>query len=146
MEKTTGIKLPTSFPRTLEIEKTDSHIPSAPATTANLTQIQNPKGPSPVRLTFVPFRLILQLEKTGAGSDKRPVLFVYLDSVVGVRQRSWCFWYSRPIAPFAEVRMEALADRTGIGTDCELLRGVASLSASCGFRLWKRRLCNQRQS
>ena len=64
MEKPTGIKLPTAFPKTLEIERTDSHIPSAPATTAKLTQNQNPKGPSPVRPTFAPFRLILQLEKT----------------------------------------------------------------------------------
>jgi uncharacterized membrane protein YfhO len=64
MEKTTGIKLPTPFPKTLEIERTDSHIPSAPAAAAKLTQIQNPKGPSTVRLTFAPFRLILGLEKT----------------------------------------------------------------------------------
>ena len=64
MEKTTGIKLPTPFPKTLEIERTDSHIPSATAATANLTQNQNPKGPSTVRLTFAPFRLIFQLEKT----------------------------------------------------------------------------------
>jgi len=66
MEKTTGIKLPTPFPKTLEIERTDSHIPSATAATANLTQNQNPKGPSTVRLTFAPFRLIFQLEKTTA--------------------------------------------------------------------------------
>ena len=44
MEKPTGIKLPTAFPKTLEIETTDSHIPSAPATTANLTEIESPKG------------------------------------------------------------------------------------------------------
>ena len=79
MEKPTGIKLPTAFPKTLEIERTDSHIPSAPATTAKLTQNQNPKGPSPVRPTFAPFRLILQLEKTIPGpvncarSDLAPV-------------------------------------------------------------------------
>ena len=47
MEKTTGIKLPTPFPKTLEIERTDSHIPSATAATANLTQNQNPKGQKP---------------------------------------------------------------------------------------------------
>jgi hypothetical protein len=64
MEKTTGIKLPTPFPKTLEIEGTDSHIPSAPAAAAKLTQIQNPKGPSPLRLTIAPFRLIFGLEKT----------------------------------------------------------------------------------
>jgi len=64
MEKTTGIKLPTPFPKTLEIERTDSHIPSAPAAAAKLTQNQNPKGPSPVRLTLAPFRLIFGLEKT----------------------------------------------------------------------------------
>jgi hypothetical protein len=64
MEKTTGKKPPTSFPRTLEIETTDSHIPSAPTATANLTEIQTRKEPSPVRPTFAPFRLILQLEKT----------------------------------------------------------------------------------
>jgi hypothetical protein len=60
-----GEKPPTSFPRTLEIETTDSHIPSAPAATASLTEIQNRKEPSPVRPTFAPFRLIFQLEKTG---------------------------------------------------------------------------------
>jgi hypothetical protein len=70
MEKPTGIKLPTAFPKTLEIERTDSHIPSAPATTAKLTQNQNPKGPSPVRPTFAPFRLILQLEKTTAATAR----------------------------------------------------------------------------
>jgi len=59
-----GEKPPTSFPRTLEIDRTDSHIPSAPAATASLTEIQNRKEPSPVRPTFAPFRLILQLEKT----------------------------------------------------------------------------------
>jgi hypothetical protein len=64
MEKPTGIKLPTAFPKTLEIERTDFHIPSAPDATAKLTQNQNPKGPSPVRLTFASFRLIFGLEKT----------------------------------------------------------------------------------
>ena len=64
MEKPTGKNPPTAFPKTLEIERTDSNIPSAPAATAKLPQIQNPKGPSPVRQTFAPFRLILQLEKT----------------------------------------------------------------------------------
>ncbi len=59
-----GENLPTSFPRTLEIEKADSHIPSAPAAAASLTQTQTRKEPSPVRPTFAPFRLILQLEKT----------------------------------------------------------------------------------
>jgi hypothetical protein len=59
-----GEKLPPSFPPTLEIDRTDSHIPSTPTTAANLTQIQTRKEPSPVRLTFPPFRLILQLEKT----------------------------------------------------------------------------------
>ncbi len=63
MEKPAGIKLPPAFPRTLEIETTDFHIPSAPAATAKLTQNQIPKGPSPVRPTFAPFRLILRLEK-----------------------------------------------------------------------------------
>jgi hypothetical protein len=47
MEKPTGIKLPTAFPKTLEIERTDSHIPSAPAVTAKLTQTKNPKGAFP---------------------------------------------------------------------------------------------------
>jgi hypothetical protein len=69
MEKPTGIKLPTAFSRTLEIEKADSHIPSATAATVNLTQNQNPKGPSPLRPTFAHFRLILQLEKTGSDWD-----------------------------------------------------------------------------
>ena len=43
MEKPTGIKLPTAFPKTLEIDEADSHIPSAPAATANLTQNQTRK-------------------------------------------------------------------------------------------------------
>ena len=30
-----------------------------------------PKGPSPLRLTFAPFRLILRLEKTGQGPTRR---------------------------------------------------------------------------
>jgi hypothetical protein len=42
-----GKKPPTAFPKTLEIERTDSHIPSAPAATAKLIQIQNPKGAFP---------------------------------------------------------------------------------------------------
>jgi len=62
--KAYGEKPPTAFPKTLEIETTDFHIPSAPAATVNLIQNQNPKGPSPVRLPFASFRLILQLEKT----------------------------------------------------------------------------------
>jgi hypothetical protein len=39
-----SMKIEQGFPPTLEIETTDFHIPSAPATTANLTQIQSPKG------------------------------------------------------------------------------------------------------
>jgi hypothetical protein len=35
-----------------KIETTDFHIPSAPAATASLTEIQNRKEPSPVRPTF----------------------------------------------------------------------------------------------
>ena len=69
MEKPTGIKLPTAFPRTLEIEKADFHIPSTPDTTAKLTQNKSPKGPSSVRLTFAPFRLTLRLEKTSAADS-----------------------------------------------------------------------------
>jgi hypothetical protein len=52
------------FPQTLEIDETDSHIPSATSTTASLTEIKTRKEPSPVRPTFAPFRLIVQLEKT----------------------------------------------------------------------------------
>ena len=33
-----GEKPPTSFPPTLETDRTDSHIPSTPTTAANLTQ------------------------------------------------------------------------------------------------------------
>jgi hypothetical protein len=43
MEKPTGKMPPTAFPKTLEIESTDSHIPSAPATAAKLTQNQTRK-------------------------------------------------------------------------------------------------------
>src|SRR5271165_1726409 len=64
MEKPTGKKPPTAFPKTLEIERTDFHISSAPTTAANLTQFKTRKEPFPVRLTFAPFRLILRLEKT----------------------------------------------------------------------------------
>ena len=49
-----GEKPPTSFPQTLEIDRTDSHIPSTPTTAANLTQTQSREEPSPVRLTFAP--------------------------------------------------------------------------------------------
>jgi len=38
MEKTTG-KAPYVFPKNLGNRTTDSHIPSAPAATANLTEI-----------------------------------------------------------------------------------------------------------
>lgn len=71
MEKPTGKRPPTAFPKTLEIDTTDSHIPSAPTTNANLTEIQTRKEPSLVRLTFAPFRLILQLEKTRLVSSMR---------------------------------------------------------------------------
>src|SRR5271166_2583295 len=64
MEKPTGKKPPTAFPKTLEIERTDFHSSSAPTTAANLTQFKTRKEPFPVRLTFAPFRLILRLEKT----------------------------------------------------------------------------------
>jgi hypothetical protein len=37
---------PAAFPQTLEIETTDFHIPSAPATIANI-DIQKPKGAFP---------------------------------------------------------------------------------------------------
>jgi hypothetical protein len=45
MEKPTGKKPPTAFPKTLEIERTDFHIPSAPA--ATLTAIQKPERSLP---------------------------------------------------------------------------------------------------
>jgi hypothetical protein len=63
------------FPQTLEIARkvhretkimrSDSHIPSAPAT-ASMNEIQIPKGQNPLRRTFASFRLILGLEKTPA--------------------------------------------------------------------------------
>ena len=40
--KAYGKKPPTAFPKTLEIESTDFHIPSAPTTAARQTQNQNP--------------------------------------------------------------------------------------------------------
>ena len=46
--KAYGDKTPYAFPIDLGNRiRTDSHIPSAPAATANLTQIQNPKGAFP---------------------------------------------------------------------------------------------------
>jgi hypothetical protein len=50
-----GKKPPTSFPNTLQIEKTDSHISSAPAATTSLTQTSNLKGafPSSPTLRFL---------------------------------------------------------------------------------------------
>src|ERR1017187_254323 len=61
------------FPQTLEIARkvhretkimrSDSHIPSAPAT-ASMNRIQIPKGQNPLRLPFASFRLIFGLEKT----------------------------------------------------------------------------------
>jgi hypothetical protein len=91
MEKTTGIKLPTPFPKTLEIEGTDSHIPSAPAAAAKLTQIQNPKGPSPLRLTIAPFRLIFGLEKTPklAGAAKYRQVIISIIIIFINRIETW---------------------------------------------------------
>jgi hypothetical protein len=39
-----GINVPTAFPKTLEIERTDSNITSAPAMIANLTQNQTERS------------------------------------------------------------------------------------------------------
>ena len=55
----------------MEIETADSHIPSASAATAKLTQNQNPKGQNPLRLPFASFRLIFRLEKTGLAARLR---------------------------------------------------------------------------
>ena len=73
--KAYGEKPPTAFPKTLEIERTDFHISSAPTTAANLTQFKTRKEPFPVRLTFAPFRLILRLEKTQCESLLRALDF-----------------------------------------------------------------------
>src|ERR1700692_4672297 len=48
----------------MEIDRTDSHIPSTPTTAANLTQTQSRKGAFPSSPDLRSFRLILQLEKT----------------------------------------------------------------------------------
>ena len=63
MEKPTGKRLPTALPQTLEIDRADFHIPSAP--TASMNQFQIPKGQNPLRRSFASFRLIFRLEKTG---------------------------------------------------------------------------------
>ena len=47
----------------MNITRSDSHIPSAPA--ASMNQFQIPKGQNPLRLPFASFRLIFGLEKTG---------------------------------------------------------------------------------
>src|SRR5271155_2283860 len=44
--KCRSMEKPAAFPQTLEIETTDFHIPSAPATIANI-DIQKPKGAFP---------------------------------------------------------------------------------------------------
>ena len=62
MEKPTGKRLPTALPQTLEIDRADFHIPSAP--TASMNQFQIPKGQNPLRRSFASFRLIFRLEKT----------------------------------------------------------------------------------
>jgi hypothetical protein len=54
---------PAAFPQTLEIETTDFHIPSAPATIANI-EIQKPKRSLPQPAYPPSFRLIFRLEKT----------------------------------------------------------------------------------
>jgi len=46
----------------MNITRSDSHIPSAPA--ASMNQFQIPKGQNPLRLPFASFRLIFGLEKT----------------------------------------------------------------------------------
>src|SRR5271166_4983572 len=83
MEKPTGKKPPTAFPKTLEIERTDFHISSAPTTAANLTQFKTRKEPFPVRLTFAPFRLILRLEKTlkGHRRSRRRAAYAVVDDL-----------------------------------------------------------------
>jgi len=62
MEKPTGKRLPTALPQTLEIDRADFHIPSAP--TASMNQFQIPKGQNPLRRSFASFRLIFRVEKT----------------------------------------------------------------------------------
>ena len=69
--KVCGDKTPYGFPSDLGNRNHRFPHSSAQATTANLTQIQNPKGPSPLRLTFVPFSLILRLEKTPRKGDRK---------------------------------------------------------------------------
>ena len=46
----------------MNITRSDSHIPSAPA--ASMNQFQIPKGQNPLRLPFASYRLIFGLEKT----------------------------------------------------------------------------------
>ena len=62
MEKPAGKSPPTALPPTLEIDKTDFHIPSASA--ASMNRFQIPKGQNQLRLPFAFFRLIFGLEKT----------------------------------------------------------------------------------
>ena len=62
MEKPTGKRPPTALPQALEIDRADSHIPSA--STASMNRFQIPKGQNQLRLPFASFRLIFGLEKT----------------------------------------------------------------------------------
>jgi hypothetical protein len=54
----------------MNITRSDSHIPSAPA--ASMNQFQIPKGQNPLRLPFASFRLIFGLEKTTSPARMNP--------------------------------------------------------------------------
>ena len=74
MEKPTGKKPPTAFPKTLEIESTDFHIPSAPTTAAHLTENQNPD-----RRMIAPPAQMISSSSIPAASQK--IRFLMIDNI-----------------------------------------------------------------
>src|ERR1700733_11733604 len=84
--KAYGKKPPTAFPKTLEIESTDFHIPSAPTTAAHLTENQNPDrrmiappaqmiSSSSIPAAFQKIRFLM-IDNMGGGSP-RPLLSMH---------------------------------------------------------------------
>jgi hypothetical protein len=63
------LEIATGEHRNMNITRSDSHIPSAPA--ASMNQFQIPKGQNPLRLPFASFRLIFGLEKTAPSLRKK---------------------------------------------------------------------------
>ena len=86
--KAYGEKPPTAFPKTLEIESTDFHIPSAPTTAAHLTENQNPDrrmiappaqmiSSSSIPAAFQKIRFLMIDNRSRDGELIRPILPQY---------------------------------------------------------------------